>query len=149
MSDPVRWILQAAASLSDSADEPTCRHVLEACGRACFPAALGEKARRIWESSATTRDFVLGLRDVFPPVVLFGEEIHVVYPKCYCEFMRAVPPSEVPWTYCQCSIGWVKEFFALATGQSAVVDVISTVLRGGAECRLRVDLGRRLDQPLR
>ncbi len=149
MSDSKTWIRNVVASLEVETDAETCRRVLEPCGRHCFPEPLGKKARTMWAASPTARAFLERLRKASPHVTIVGEEIHVVYPECYCRQVSAVPMSEMPAAYCHCSVGWVKELFRQATGRDVDVVALTTIIRGGTECRFRVDLGVALDAPLR
>lgn len=143
------WILHAVTELSQRVDGATCREVLAACGRRCFPERLGSRARELWCATPTVRAFAEAMHEVFPPVRVEEADLVVVYPRCYCEQIAGVPPSDVPDVYCDCSAGWVEELFRRAAGINAHVETRSTIVRGGTECRFRVDLGRGLDEPLR
>ncbi len=149
MSDSKAWIRNVVTSLQGETDEETCRRVLEPCGRRCFATSLGKKARAMWEASPTARAFLEHLQKASPHVTIVGKEIHVVYLECYCRQVSAVPVGEVPHAYCHCSVGWVKELFLQATGRDVDVVALTTIIRGGTECRFRVDLGVALDAPLR
>jgi hypothetical protein len=149
MSNSGAWIRNVVAALESQSDEETCRRVLEPCGRRCLPTSLGKKARAMWEASPTARTFLERLKKASPHVTIVGEEIHVVYPECYCRQVNAVPMNEMPAAYCHCSVGWVKELFLQATGRDVDVVALTTIIRGGTECRFRVDLGVALDAPLR
>lgn len=143
------WILHAVAELSQRADGATCREILAACGRRCFPEELGARARQLWIVAPTIRAFAEAMHAIFPPVRVEGDDLVVVYPRCYCEQIADVLPSNVPDAYCVCSIGWVEELFRRATGIDAGVDAQSTIVRGGTECRFHIHLERGLDEPLR
>lgn len=149
MSDSKAWIRDIVASLEGETDAETCRRVLEPCGRRCFPASLGKKARTMWEGSTTARAFLERLQGVSPHVAIVGEEIHIVYPKCCCKRVSAIPAGEMPAAYCDCSVGWAKELFRQATGRDVDVVALTTIIRGGTECRFQVELGLALDAPLR
>ena len=66
--------------------------------------------------------------------------MYVVYPQCYCEQIKGLPPGSVPDAYCHCSVGWIRELFEQATGRAVKVERVKTVLSGGGECRFRVTL---------
>ena len=149
MSDSKAWIRNVVASLEQHVGEDACRRVLEPCGRRCFPASLGKKARAIWNSAPTARDFVERLHKAASHVELTGDEVRVIYPQCYCPHIRGIPSGGMPGAYCACSLGWVKELFLQATDRDVAVAVETTILRGGTQCRFVVDLGLPLDQPLR
>jgi hypothetical protein len=142
------WIRQVVAGLAEQTDEATCQRVLESCGRRCFPPALGAKVRALWQEATTVRGFLDELHAAFDPVQIVDGAIHVVYPQCYCEQIDGIPPLDVPSAYCNCSVGWVRELFKQATGRDVPVEALTTIVRGGPECRFRVDLGIALDAPL-
>jgi hypothetical protein len=149
MGDAKSWIRDVVASLEREMDADTCQRVLEPCGRRCFPATLGKKARAIWNNASTPRAFVERLHETTSHVEVVDGEIRVTYPECYCPHIRGIPSGEMPAAYCACSVGWVKELFRQATGRDADVEALTTIHRGGSECRFRVDLGLGLDAPLR
>lgn len=149
MIDSKSWIQNVVTSLEGETDAETCRRALEPCGRRCFPPSLGKKAHAIWKDSPTVRAFLERIQTAFEAATIVGEEIHVVYPECYCELARKVPAGEMPAAYCHCSVGWVKEFVGQATGRYVDVVALTTIVRNGKEHRFRVDLDIALDAPLR
>ena len=50
-------------------------------------------------------------------------------------------PDRLPDTYCNCSRGWLLEVFENITGKPASVELLSSIRRGGADCRFVVRLG--------
>jgi hypothetical protein len=149
MSNTAAWIRNVVSSLENEVDQATCRRILEACGRKCFPLSLGKKSRSIWESAKTGREFVERLHKACDRVTIEDGLVYIICPECYCRRIRGVPVSEMPNAYCHCSAGWAKELFLQATGRDVDVVAVSTIVRSGTECRFRVDLGVALDTPLR
>ncbi len=137
------------------ADDIAVQELLECSsrplGKVCAgnPQTLGAKARAAWKASPTARPFLERLNKASGPVTIVGEDVHVVYPECYCQQTRETPAGEVSSAYCAWSVGWVKELFRHAMDREARVTAMTTIVRGGTECRLRVDLGMSLDEPSR
>ena len=136
----VEWIKNVVEGLDEHADPKTCERVLEACGRRCAPESLVNKAREIYRSSSDIGEFIVRLSEVFDAVQIEDDRVYVVYPECYCEHIKGVPIEEIPNSYCQCSVGWVKEIFETALGRPVQVKRIASVVAGDSECRFEVNL---------
>lgn len=49
-------------------------------------------------------------------------------------------PKGLSATYCQCSVGYMKESFRVLAGKEPKVELLESVLRGGKECRFRIEV---------
>jgi len=136
----LQWIKTVVGALDEHADPETCARVLEACGRQCAPDGLMQKAREIYEASKDIGGFLARLGEVFGAVQIEDGKVYVVYPECYCDQIKGIPVDEIPNAYCNCSVGWVKQIFEFALGNSVRVERLSSVVAGDAECRFEVDL---------
>jgi len=139
-NDTAGWIRKVVEGLDKNVDRETCARILEACGRQCAPQGLIDKARETFEDSADIGEFLAKLGDFFDVLRLEDEKVFVVYPECYCEQVKDIPPEDLPNNYCDCSVGWVKQVFEGALGRPVDVKRISSVIAGDAECRFEIDL---------
>jgi predicted hydrocarbon binding protein len=133
-----KWIQQVTKGLHDNVDEATCTKILEACGRRCTPTRLIEKGKEIYESSRDIGEFLARFSDVFERLQIEDDAIYVVYPQCFCEQIRGIPIEQLPDSYCNCSVGWIKELFEGAIGRPVAVERVETIIAGGKECRFKV-----------
>jgi len=139
-NDTTAWIRKVVQGLDENVDRETCARILEACGRQCAPQELIDKARATFEGSADIGEFLAKLGEFFDVLSIEDGKVFVVYPECYCGQIKDVPPEDVPNSYCDCSVGWVKQVFEGALGRSVGVRRISSVVAGDGECRFEVDL---------
>lgn len=129
------WIVSAVIAMSAELEEPETICVLEQCGRACArQGAVGMAAKH----KGDLEGFLEGLRGWIGEnnARRDGEAVELVYEKCYCHNVRDI--ETVPPAYCHCSRGWVKEMFETVTGAPCDVELLSSIKRGGTECRFRV-----------
>ena len=56
---------------------------------------------------------------------------------CLCPMVESKPAGLSP-TYCQCSVGYVKETFDLRFGRPVQVELLDSVLRGGKRCKFKI-----------
>jgi hypothetical protein len=134
-----RWILTLLENLDAGVDGETRAKVLEACGRTCLPKALKAKARKLYEKAHGRDAFLDALSALWPAVKRDGEAVHVVYPQCYCSLLKGISGAVSP-SFCLCSAGYVKELFEYVTGRPVTVELESSIVRGGSECRCGVEL---------
>jgi predicted hydrocarbon binding protein len=135
-----RWVAQVTKGLEEQTDPQTCARILEACGRRCTPLGLIERARKIYADSNGIPDFVSRLGEVFEAVRLEDGAVYVIYPTCYCGQVKGMPTSEIPDSYCDCSVGWIKQLFESVLEHPVRVERMTSVIAGDPECRFRVEL---------
>jgi predicted hydrocarbon binding protein len=134
------WIANVTEEIEKQTDPRTCARILEACGRRCTPLGLIERARKIYATSAGIPDFISRLGEVFEAVRLEDDAVYVVYPTCYCGQIKGMPVSEIPDSYCDCSVGWIKQLFESVLDHPVHVERITSVVAGDSECRFRIEL---------
>jgi hypothetical protein len=133
-----RLLTRFMTDMDAQLDEPRRVALMEARGRSCArlgPARLAEAHKG--NLDAFIADFGRhmgpdGLRRE-------GNVIKVKYPTCYCPLASEIKETLSP-TYCNCSVGWLKEMYETVTGKPVRVEVLETVKRGGQACRFNVNL---------
>lgn len=70
-------------------------------------------------------------------VIRNGNKITVRYEHCYC-FIAQNPKLRSLTDFCQCSVGWIEEMFATATGKPVAVDLISSIRNGAKHCEFLI-----------
>jgi hypothetical protein len=66
-----------------------------------------------------------------------GDVIHIRYAKCLCPLVGDLTEA-LPKSFCDCSVGWLKEMFETASGRKVEVLALETIRRGGAACRFEI-----------
>jgi len=135
-----RWIACLIAGLDENVDEKTIAKVLEQCGRQCQSESFVKKARDIYQRSKSMDEFLDKLGKVYKHLHREGDNVYIVYPKCYCLFVNKNPPRKLSATYCNCSRGWAKALFEGALGRPVEVVMEQSTVKGDNECKFRIIL---------
>jgi len=128
------------AGLDESVDEETLVKVLEQCGRRCQSESFVKKARGIYQKSKNMDEFLDRLGNVYKHLHREGDNLYIVYPKCYCSFVNKISPGKLSATYCNCSRGWAKALFEGALERPVEVVMEESIVKGDDRCRFRIIL---------
>jgi predicted hydrocarbon binding protein len=135
-----RWIIQLMAGLDEHVDRESRARVLQQCGRQCQSQSFVKKARDIYEKLKDVDQFLDEFGKVYKHLHREGDDVYIVYPKCYCSFVNKIPAGKLSATYCNCSRGWAKELFEGALGRPVEVIMEKSIVKGNEECRFRIVL---------
>jgi hypothetical protein len=115
--------------------------LLEANGRECFRQAKYPKF------PGTLDDFIKMVSEKEGPDVIRREDntIHFRYVQnprglrtddgyCLCPLVEKGPP-DLSGTFCECSVGYVREMFSQMADKPVKVELTESVKRGGKACR--------------
>jgi len=134
-----KWIRALIESLDTQADEKTKEKILENCGRNCIPRSFIEKVKALKENTKNTDDFLDKLGQTWKHLQRNGDNIHVVYNKCYCPLVKDYSERLSP-TFCNCSKGWIKEVFESALEKPIAVELEKSIKQGDRVCKFNVHL---------
>jgi hypothetical protein len=124
---------------------------MESCGRACFIGANGER-KSVPPTNEEVAGFLKAMKDRFgdDSVRQDGNDTLIYFrytqnPKglkvsqgyCLCPLVED-GPARLSDTYCQCSVGYVRELFERSTDRPAEVVLMESLRRGGKACRFTV-----------
>jgi predicted hydrocarbon binding protein len=135
-----RWIACLIAGLDTNVDEGTTIKVLEQCGRQCQSESFVKKARDIYQRSESMNEFLDKLGKLYKHLHKEGDNVYIIYPKCYCSFVNKIPPRKLSATYCNCSRGWAKALFEGALGRPVEVVMEQSIVKGDDQCKFRIIL---------
>ena len=135
-----RWISCLIAGLDRYVDEDTRAKVLEQCGRQCQSQRFVKKARSIYQKAKDVDEFLGKFGKIYEHLHRQGDDVYVVYPKCYCSFVNKIPSGQLSATYCNCSRGWAKELFEGALGRPVEVVMEESIVKGDDQCKFRIVL---------
>ncbi len=123
-------------------DEPSRWKMLDACGRACARSYTAQVFREAQEAGADMASFLAELGRRFPGAGyarVAARTIRVTYQRCACDLVEQGLVSSP--LLCDCSAANLRANFEAALGVPVTVTVAGSILRGGKECELLVELG--------
>ena len=132
-----KWIGTLVDRLDTDLDEGTRARVLEACGRTCIPRSFVNKAKKCRDQAKDTDEFLDKLGKMWSHLHRTGDDVYVVYEKCYCPLVKDYP-GELSSTWCNCSRGWAKELFEAALEGPVDVELLQSIRQGDEVCKLAV-----------
>lgn len=138
-----RWIKSLLDYLDKCVDEKTRVEVLENCGRNCVSSSFVEKAISCRNRAKDMDDFFDKLSEIWSPLQRDGDDIYVVYEKCYCPLGRALLKDyadSLSSSFCNCGRGWIKELFESALERPVDVKLETSVIQGNDVCKFKVCL---------
>lgn len=135
-----KWITCLITALDENIDEEARAKVLERCGRKCQSESFVEKARKIYQKWGNIDEFLKEFGKVYKNLHREGNEVYIVYPKCYCSHINKIPPEELSVTYCNCSRGWAKELFEGVLGRPVEVILEKSIVGGDRQCKFQIVL---------
>ena len=135
-----KWIATMIDGLNNHVDEKARDAILEQCGRECQSPRFIEKAKKIYEKSKNTDDFLEKFGQVYKHLHKEGNKVYIIYPKCYCSQVNKIPRGKLSATYCNCSRGWAKALFEGALGKPVEVMMEKSIVNGDDQCKFRIML---------
>ncbi len=143
------WVRRFMGVLDETLDQETRTRVMTANGRACLRGWLAAEKKTItpvafeaWAEKVKAR----------PPDGSVRVEGNVVYYQyeasaetggaspagvCLCPMVES-RPAGLSRTYCQCSVGYVREMHEQKFGRPVKVELLDSVLYGGPRCRFKI-----------
>lgn len=134
------WLGALLGAMDVQLDEEARRKLMEASGRAC--ARRGAVAGLRKASEGNLDKLVAALEKMLGPgnARRAGDVVHLRYAKCYCPLVGNGREKLSP-TYCNCSRGWALEVFEAISGKPVSVELLSSIRRGGPDCRFTIRIG--------
>ena len=138
-----RWIKSLLDYLDECVGKETLVEMLENCGRNSISSRNIEKAKSCKNRAKDMDDFLSKLSKIWSPLQRDGDDVYVVYEKCYCPLGRALLKDyadSLSSSFCNCGRGWIKELFESALERPVDVKLETSVIRGNDVCKFRVCL---------
>jgi hypothetical protein len=146
------WVKNFFGVLDDTVDEPTRRKLMFTNGKVCYQTwikSTGQKSKVVpfEEWARKVKDEV---KD--GSVQVEGNVIHFQYLSsaetgqasresvCLCPLVES-KVAGMSKTYCQCSVGYVREMFEQKFARPVEVELIESVLYGAKRCRFKITVG--------
>ena len=83
-------------------------------------------------------DFLDKLGKVYKHLHREGDDVYMIYPKCYCSQVNKIPKGKLSRTYCNCSHGWAKALFEGALGRPVEVRMEESIISGNNQCKFKI-----------
>jgi len=134
-----KWIKSLLTALESELDEKTRARILENCGRNCITHSFILRAKACKKDAKNQKEFLDKLSKVWKHLHLEGDNVYVVYEKCYCPFVKAYPEKLSP-TWCNCSRGWIKELFESTLEKPVDVKLEKSIKQGDNICKFKIKI---------
>jgi hypothetical protein len=149
-----RWVQGAMERLDALVDPEARNQIMLACGHNCARVNKRplEQARARRARYASLDEFLAAEQRKSPAGMRLVREGDVVYQfytpqtfsrpmRCYCSLLRGLPADEtVSLTYCQCSRGFMQEYWEGILERPVQVDLVESCMSGAAECKFVIHL---------
>jgi len=144
------WLQKFMGVLDDNLDEQIRFKVMECNGKVCMTSFLKKSGQTIKPVTFEKFSEWVSKNENDGSIRIEGRSIYYAYLQnyqgkpapeefCLCPLVES-KPKELSPTYCQCSVGYVREYFTQVLGQPVKVTLQESVLRGGKRCRFKVDV---------
>jgi hypothetical protein len=147
------WVLRLMKNMDELLDPETRGRLMNACGRSCFIQAFGvasekkagpeflDRFLQSWQQrgdkdirrEGNTIYYQYGKDHVSPYGLSIGDGL------CLCPLVETLD-KPLSKTYCQCSVGYVKELFERIVGKPVEVRLLESLRTGGKICRFKIDI---------
>ncbi len=138
-----RWVKRFMDVLDEELDQATRNRIMERNGQVCFVGAYGPRKELPDAAGLETIVKKWGLRregnDIYFDYVQNPQGMKVASGWCLCEVV-AKGPENLSGTYCQCSVGYVREMFSRFAGKEVRVELLESLKRGGKACRFKISV---------
>lgn len=145
------WIRKFMNALDQTLDPAMAKKVMMANGKICFSEWIKSQGREIRPISFEAWAERQKQAPPGGPVRVEGNTIFFEYESsaetgqaspegiCLCPMVES-KPSNLSRTYCQCSVGYVKEMHEQTFGRPCEVELLDSVLYGGKRCKFKITL---------
>lgn len=150
----VDWIKHMMTNMDSILDPETKMALMQACGRSCYLRAFGV-ASDVKASPEAADQYIQALegagykveRNAAGVLVHFSWGRNHQNPQgliiqdgyCMCPIVEPILKG-LSATYCNCSAGYVREFFERRVGRPVKVEVVETLQTGADDCRFNVEI---------
>ena len=143
------WVRRFMSVLDATLDDETRKKVMAANGATCYGEWIASEGRTVAPVAFET--WAARVRE-HPPDASLRVEGNVIYweytgsaetggaaPEsvCLCPMVES-KPAGLSRTFCQCSVGYVKELHEQKFGRPVKVELLDSVLYGGKRCKFKI-----------
>jgi hypothetical protein len=143
------WVTRFMEVLDENLDQETRRKIMMANGKKCYRgwiADTGQQIRQVtlerfteWVKNNIKDDSIRVDGNII--YFQFNSAAETGLPseegQCLCTLVETKPKG-LSGTYCDCSVGYVKEWYELLLARPVEVELTESVLRGGKRCKFKI-----------
>ncbi len=134
-----QWINMLLKGLDEYTDEDEKQKIMKQCGTKCpYSHMPDEKVKELKEQFNSEDELIKYLMENWRLKQEHGS-YYVVFDKCYCPFVNKELEKASP-TMCYCTLGSLINKFCVGLDREVEVKIISTIIRGGKECRFEIKI---------
>lgn len=145
-----KWVVRFFKVLDENIDEAARKKLMMANGKACLLAWQKETNQQVRKEPVTLERFAAWAKqhkdsgyevdgNVIYSQYMSSAETGLASPEnhCLCPMVESNPAGLSP-TYCNCSLGYVKEMHEQMFKKPLNVELVSSVLRGDKRCKFKI-----------
>jgi len=112
------------------------KEVMEAMGNYCVKDIL-PATEKVKANSEDLDEMIDNLNELFGGeyFIIKGNKIYSELDKCFCHFGVKKTEKPISRTYCQCSLGYMKQLFSSLLDKSVKTELIQSILTGSDTCK--------------
>lgn len=143
------WVTRFMDVLDENLDAETRRKIMMANGKKCYRGWIADTGQQIkpvtlerfteWVKNNIKDDSIRVDGNII--YFQFNSAAETGLPsvdgQCLCSFVETKPKG-LSGTYCDCSVGYVKEWYELLLARPVEVELVESVLRGGKRCKFKI-----------
>jgi hypothetical protein len=146
-----KWAGRMIDNIDAELDEPTRKRLMQAQGRTCYRGIINKQkfppldAFIVGANAWAGKEGPIARREgdtVYFDYFANPEGLRNADGWCLCALVQK-PTDVISGTYCECSVGYVREMFTEIVGKPVQVELTESLKRGGKRCRFKIDLTAR------
>ncbi len=143
-----KWVKRFMDNLDAEIDEPSRTRLMQANGRTCYRGIINPPKYPPLDQFITGANHWAGKDG--PAIRREGDVLYFNYVAnpaglrnadgwCLCPLVEKGPEG-LSGTFCECSVGYVREMFTDIAGKPVRVELLESLKRGGKRCRFKIHL---------
>jgi hypothetical protein len=123
-------------------DKEKREKVMEKLGNTCFNNFFGKIVEDLREKSNELTELIQSINNLSggDHFKLEDNKIYATFNQCLCQVGVKETEEPISKTYCSCSLGWMKSLFNTLLDKPFKVELLESVVSGGANCRFVINL---------
>jgi hypothetical protein len=136
-----KWVFKVLKKLEDNVGFKKTIEIMENDGRKSCGKGFQNTVKRLMDKSSSLKDFVHNLQEHYKRTSFFeyvnDNTIIGGHRKCY-NVIKSAPIPIDSQVYCYFCVGHNKEFYEAALNKPVDVEILDTVMEGGATCKFKI-----------
>ena len=143
-SEKAEWIKKMIQRLENQIEINKCIEIMESCGNKCCGLSTRKQAKKLMEESNSLAEFIdkLNAKGIGGGRLQLEDKktIKGGYDRCYSGQVKQTKEPFPTNTYCQCSVGWYKQFFQSVFQKDIEVELMQSIITGAKTCEFIIHI---------